>query len=184
MNQHAKNKQFQYRKSFKMIYWGCQFDSLLELKYAISIQEEYEFVRARLTIYYKHGSNQPTNYIREGVRHYTPDFIIRNKETGKAYLIEIKPRAAQDDPSLKIRKEVAENYIKWKNYDWTYKIVYDDEIIMDEIGWTLYEECYKLKFKTAFKIFMHDQDRRYRNDAFTNIGKPPSEEKIRFVFFG
>lgn len=177
-------KPFKYRKSCKMIYWGCQFDSLLELKYAISIQDEYEFIRSRLTIYYKHDSNEPTNYIREGVRHYTPDFIIRNKKTSQAYLIEIKPRAAQNEPSLKVRQDVAEKYIRCKKYDWTFKIVYDDEIVLDELGIQLYEECCKLKCKSAFKMFMQDQERKYRGDSSMKFGRPPTEERIRFVFLG
>src|SRR5690349_9958059 len=132
---------FHYGKSFRMAYWGCSFDSMLELKFAISIQDDYEFIRNRVIIFYHHGSNKPTSYIRQGIRRYTPDFLIRHRLTGEAYLVEIKPRAAQCDPQLDIRKKVAENYITWKGYDWRFKTVFDDEIILDEVGWNLYEQC-------------------------------------------
>lgn len=184
MKQLIQEAKFQYGKSFKMIYWGCQFDSLLELKYAISIQEEFEFLRNRVVIYYQHGTCKPTFYLREGVRHYTPDFLIRNKKTGEAYLIEIKPRAAQYDPQLIVRTAVAENYIKWKKYDWKFKIVYDDEILLDEAAVRIYEDCCKLKSKSAFKLYLYEQEKKYGIHSMTRFGKPPSERNIRFIFYG
>lgn len=111
----ATNNKFVYGKSFKITHWGCQFDSLLELKYAISIQDDYLFLRSHIVIFYHHGSMQPTGYIRVGVRHYTPDFLIRHKQTGEAFLVEIKPRGAENDPQLLVRREVDEKYIKWKD---------------------------------------------------------------------
>lgn len=95
-----QKQKFKYGKSHKIINWGCSFDSLTELKFAISIQDEYEFLRERITIYYHHGTLEPTQELREGIRHYTPDFLIRNKQTGEAFLVEIKPRAAANDPQL------------------------------------------------------------------------------------
>ena len=74
-----KKQLFRYGRSHKIVHWGCAFDSLTELKYAISIMEEYEFLRARVTIYYHPGTKLPTDYIRECHRHYTPDFLIRHK---------------------------------------------------------------------------------------------------------
>ena len=110
-------KKFKYRNAKKIVNWGCSFDSLTELKYAVSIVEVYEFLRARVTIYYHPGTKKPTDYIQEFIRHYTPDFLIRHKETGEAFLIEIKPRTFENDPQLLLRREVAENYINWKGYD-------------------------------------------------------------------
>lgn len=60
----------------------------------------------------------PTSYIRKCHRRYTPDFLIRRKETGKAFLVEVKPRGFENHPQLLLRQEVPENYIRWKNYDW------------------------------------------------------------------
>ncbi len=179
----GKNK-FTYRKSFKIIHWGCSFDSLLELKFAISIQDDYEFLRERVVIFYRNGSLQPTDYIREGVLRYTPDFLIRNKNTGEAFLIEIKPRAAQHDPQLQRRREVAEAYIKWKGYDWQYKVIFDDEIILSEAMLDVFEDCCRHKSKSAFKIWLQELNRRYDRSAPTFFGKVPSETNIRFVMFG
>jgi hypothetical protein len=175
---------FLYGKSCKMIHWGCSFDSMLELKFAISIQDDYEFLRSRVVIYYHHGTKQPTSYIREGIRRYTPDFLIRHRTTGEAFLIEIKPREAERDPQLVTRKKVAENYIKWKGYDWQFKTIFSDEIFLDETGWDLYHQCRKLKSKADFLYWLTVQEARYKISAPTYFGKAPSEKTVRFVMFG
>lgn len=179
-----KKNKFIYGKSVKIIHWGCSFDSLLELKFAISIQEEYEFVRERVSIFYHNCSLQPTNYIKEGVLRYTPDFLVRNKHTGEAFLIEIKPRAAQDDPQLELRRKVAENYIKWKGYDWQFKIIFDDEIILDEAMLEIFEDCCQHKSKSDFKIWLQELNRRYDRSAPTFFARVPNDADIRFLMFG
>lgn len=175
---------FKYGKSHKIIHWGCAFDSLLELKYAISIQDEYAFLRDRVTIFYHKGTLQPANYHREGVLHYTPDFLIRNKQTGEAFLIETKPRAAEHDSKLLIRKQVAENYILSRKYDWKYKVIFDDEIILTEEMLTIFEDCCKLKSKSAFKLWFRQMNQRYDRSAPTFFGKVPNETDVRFIMFG
>src|SRR5690606_17263983 len=135
----------------------------------------------RVVIFYHQGSLQPTDYIKEGVLRYTPDFLMRNKHTGEAFLIEIKPRAAQQDPKLELRRSVAENYIKWKGYDWQYKVIFDDEIILDENRLHVYEDCCRLKSQSALKLWFREQNRRYDRSAPTFFAKPPAETDIRFV---
>lgn len=172
----ATQNKFLYRKSLKMINWGCCFDSLLEMKYAVSIMEDYQFLRARVSIYYDPVNKKPTNYIRECTRRYTPDFLVRHKETGKAFLVEIKPRAFANDPQLVLRKEVAENYIRWKNYDWTYKVIFDDEIILTAEQLEEFEQCCKLKSKSAWKIWFREYNSRFDRSApniFAGIPKTP-----------
>lgn len=175
---------FRYRNSDKINFWGNQFDSLLELKYALSIHDEYEVLRSRIVIYYHHGTCTPAPYIKEGVRHYTPDFLIRHKKTCEAFLIEIKPRAAQHDPKLIIRKKVAEKYIQWKGYDWKYKVVFDDEIILDETAWQIFENCKNLKSTSSLRQWMATQENRYGK---TDPGAFPgsiSDHEIQYIIFG
>lgn len=179
----ASNK-FKYGKSCKIIHWGCTFDSLTELKYAISIQDEYEFIRARVTIYYDRKTLMPTNYITAGCSHYTPDFLIRHKRTGEAFLIEIKPSAAKHDPQLVLRKQVAENYIRWKGYDWKFKLTFSDEIMLTESELAIFEDCCKLKSKSAFKLWFQEQNNRYDRSAPTFFAKVPRDTDIRYIMFG
>ena len=80
---------FQYGHAKKIINWGNVFDSLLELKYAISIEKEYEFLRAHIPVYYDPRTRRPTDYIRDNIRRYTPDFLIRHKISNEAFWVEI-----------------------------------------------------------------------------------------------
>jgi hypothetical protein len=177
-------KTFNYRKSHKIINWGCAFDSLTELKYAISIIEEYEFLRARVSIYYHPGTKKPTDYIREFTRRYTPDFLIRHKETGQALLVEIKPRAFENDPQLLLRKEVAENYIQWKGYDWKYIVVFDDEILLTAEQLEEFEQCCKLKSKSSWKIWFTEYNKKFDCSAPLFFSTVPSNSSVEFVMFG
>lgn len=175
---------FKYGKSHKIINWGCGFDSLTELKFAISILEDYEFLRARVSIYFHPGTRKPTDYIKEFHRRYTPDFLIRHKTTGEAFLVEIKPRAFRNDPQLALRKEVAENYIAWKKYDWKYKVVFDDEIILTSDQLEEFEQCCKLKSKSTWKIWFQEYNRRFDRSAPNFISTVPSNSSVEFVMFG
>lgn len=180
----SQKQKFKYGKSHKIINWGCTFDSLTELKFAISIMEDYEFMRARVSIYYHPGTKLPTDYIRECHRHYTPDFLIRHKETGEAFLVEIKPRAFEHDPQLSLRKEVAENYIRWKSYDWKYKVIFDDEIILTVEQWEDFEECCKLKSKSSFKLWFEEYNKKFDRSAPSFFSKVPTSSDLHFIMFG
>ena len=175
---------FHYGRSHKIIHWGCCFDSLLELKYAISIRDEFEFMRSRLHIYYDQRTLMPTDYLRKGIKHYTPDFLIRNKITGEAWLIEIKPRAFEHESQLLLRKHIAENYIAWKKYDWKYKVVFDDEIILDEHDLQLFEDCCQLKSKSSFKLWLQQENARYDRSAPVFFKQQLTNKQIAFIMFG
>ncbi len=187
MNMKAQNNNshgFKYRKSFKIVGWGCRFDSLTELKYAISIRDEYVFLRERVIIYYNPGTTEPTAHLVSNYRYYAPDFLIRHKETGQAFLIEIKPRAFEGQPQLALRKELAEKFIQWKGYDWKFKIVYDDEIILSAEQLEAFEECCKLKSSSAFKIWFDQMNRKYSPDAGSLFKVAPDNRLVEFAIFG
>jgi len=126
-------------------YWGCRFDSLTELKFAISIANEYEFLRDTITIYYNPKTRQTSDYFREGFRRYRPDFLIRHKITHEALWVEIKPEGFDDTKQLEMRTAVAEDFIRRKRFDWKFKIVFGNEIMLDEKGTKLFEQCCTLK---------------------------------------
>jgi TnsA endonuclease N terminal len=175
---------FEYRKSTKLICWGGSFDSLTELKFALSVREEYAFIRGRVTIHYHPGTKQPTDYIRECHRHYTPDFLIRHKQTGEAFLVEIKPRAFQGDPQLDLRKQVAENYIQWKNYDWKYKVVFDDEIRLTTAQLEEFERCCTLKSASARKIWFAEYNKKVDRSAAPLFSGSVRNDDLHFLFYG
>jgi hypothetical protein len=125
-----ESNSFQYKDAIQIGYRSCKFDSLLELKFTLSIEDNWYFLREHIVIFYDPKTFLPTNYIREITKKYTPDFLIRNKRDNKAYLIELKPREFRNEMQTKVWKQVAENYIKSKKADWIYKVVYDDEIVL------------------------------------------------------
>lgn len=177
-------KQFKYGKSCKMIYWGCAFDSMLELKYALSIQHEYEFLRSHIPVYYDPATKRPTNYIRANIRRYTPDFLIRHKETKRAFWVEIKPRAFSDHEQLTLRREVAQRYIRWKGYDWQYKVVCDDEITLTLDQLVQFNECCALIAKSARKIWFEKYNKRFDRSAPAFFSTVPRNGDVGFVMFG
>ena len=175
---------FKYQKSHKIINWGCSFDSLTELKFAVSIMEEYEFIRERIRIYYHPGTLLPTDYIRESHRRYTPDFLMRHKETGEAFLVEIKPSVFRNHPQLLLRKKIAENYIHWKEYDWKFKVIFDDEILLDKEQWEEFQECRKLKSKSCWKLWFEQYNKKFDRSAPSFFSRTPTDTDIRFIMFG
>lgn len=177
-------KKFKYKGSRKIIYWGCAFDSLLELKYALSIQNDYEFLRSHIPVYYDPTTKRPTNYIRDNIRRYTPDFLIRHKITKKAYWIEIKPRAFSNHTQLTLRSEVAKNYIQWKGYDWEYKVVYDDEIILTLDQLVQFNECCSLINKSARKLWFEKYNNRFDRSTPSLTSTIPDNSRVEFVMYG
>lgn len=174
---------FTYNRSYKIVYWGCAFDSILELKFALSIQNNYEFLRSPISIYYDPLTKIPTNYIRDNIRRYTPDFLIRDKISREAFLVEIKPRAFENERQLIVRKEVAENYIRWKNYDWSFKIIFDDEIILDNQTQMQFHKCCRLIKLSERKLWFKELNDRYDRSR-PSLFNVPSNKTIRFVMFG
>lgn len=108
-------------------YDNCLLDSMLELRYLISIENTHAFLCDDIGIYYESESFKETQIINDGLRKYTPDFLVRNWETGKATLVEIKPKTYDDYYSLAKRRKVAEDFISYFGYDWEYKVVFSNE---------------------------------------------------------
>lgn len=127
----SKKNTFSYGASRRIRGWGYQFDSLTELKYALSILEDYHFLRSPVSIYYHPATKITIDQTRRCHLRYTPDFLIRHKQTLQATLVEIKPRAFEHHPQLQLRKLVAENYIIRKKLDWKFQIIFDDQIILN-----------------------------------------------------
>jgi hypothetical protein len=176
-------EKFTYSKSIRIGYWGCRFDSLLELKFALSIKDEYDLIRSPVHIYYDPGTRMPTNYLRYHIRRYTPDFLIRHKTLRTAFLVEIKPGAFRDERQLQIRREVSENYIRWKNFDWQFKVVYDDDILLCKTMQEQFSRGCKLLHEPRGKTNHRSIDDRF-DRSFPGLFLPPSNQKLHFVMLG
>lgn len=84
-----KNLDFKYRRSYRIPYRGCSFDSLLEVKFAMSVEKDFCFLLEPVKIGYNPDSQSTTDYFCEGTRIYTPDFLIQHKNSNRAFLVEI-----------------------------------------------------------------------------------------------
>lgn len=174
-------KTFNYKPSLKIIHWGCCFDSLLELKYAISIQDEYSFLRSPLSIYFDFKTLIPSNYIRTNTRRYTPDFLIRHKVTGVATLVELKPRGFDNANQLSIRRQVCENFIRWKKLDWTSITLYDDQVKLNTSQQEKFNRFCKIEFRTPGAIRHVDDNFQSRPSFFRAA---PDNKLVQFGLYG
>lgn len=177
-------KSFEYHQSSKIIYWGSTFDSILELKYAIFIQNDYDSLRAHIPIYYDPKTRKPTNYIRDNIRRYTPDFLIRHKLTNEAFLVEVKPRAFEGNSQLNMRREIAENFIRSRKYDWTFIVVYDDEIKLNFQQQMIFDHCKNLKRETNRLLSFQTMNDKYDASRPSFFTRAPSNKIIQHVMFG
>lgn len=144
---------FSYRKPQPIHGWGCRFDSLTELRFTISVMEDHAIMRSPVSMYFHPGTGQLAHFPKGCFLRYTPDFLIRNYETKKATLVEIKPRAFEGQASLDLHQLVANNYIRSLKLDWTYQVVYDDQIILTEEQLCHYRDCLRFAVKDRFKWY-------------------------------
>lgn len=104
-------------KSQSVLYKGNVFDSLLEFRFILMIEKTHAWLRQGFEIYYNFEKCKP--YIEAELRCYRPDFLIRNWQTGKAELIELKPFGFIDE--YKDRKiYVVNKYIEDFQFDWNF----------------------------------------------------------------
>lgn len=175
---------FKYDRSLRITNWRHSFDSLTELKFVVSIMEDYEFLREPVSIYYHPGSKIIVDRIQTFHRRYTPDFLIRHRQTREAFLVEIKPRSFHTQPQLRLRQRIAERFIARENLDWKFKIVFDDEIILTSEQLEAFDQCFKLNSRPAWKTWF---DEYYRNLVKVNPSMSifSSENKrLLFLMYG
>lgn len=116
---------FEYtNKNVPVNYQGNALDSLLELKYILSVEESHIWLRSDLVLHYK----LTADYLDTPWNQYTPDFLVRNVKTNKARLIEVKPDGYDDAQKLRQYREICANHIKYFQYDWEYEVIYESSI--------------------------------------------------------
>jgi len=124
---------FTYTYNSKTVFYnGCVFDSLVELKYVLMIEDTHAWLRDGLEMYY--GVNVQSGVYKERLHCYRPDFLIRNLTTGIAEVIEIKPDGFTMNAQLKRQKIVAK-FIKRFAYDWKFRIVTESELTLSTEQW-------------------------------------------------
>jgi hypothetical protein len=182
----------QYKKSDPVLYRGCFLHSLLELKFVLSIEKDYRFLREPVKIGYNPKTLHTTNYFKECIKVYTPDFLIRNKNGGIGKLIEIKPAFLKGSYEMNTYKEVLTDYISKNKLGWSWTIVYSDEIILTQEKQEKFELLRKHKGKFVAALSFQKFDRKYNQSALlysssvpTHFGEGLSKSAYaNFVKFG
>lgn len=107
-------------KSQTVFYKGNVFDSLLEFRFILMIEKTHAWLRQGFEIYY--NFDKCKRCIEAELRCYRPDFLIRNWQTGKAELIELKPFGFIDEyKDRKIR--ITNKYIEDFQFDWNFRYI-------------------------------------------------------------
>lgn len=152
------------RRSRSIFYHGQSLDSLLELKFILSIEQTHAWIRDGLQIYY--NIDDPGLSNEESLQKYTPDILVRNWKTGMATLVEIKPDHYNDKWANRKRHQVAERYIEQFGYDWQFKIIYERNISLTAGQKIKYHEICQAYTQTWFGN-THPNNTALTNDEYT-----------------
>lgn len=186
------NTTFKYKKAYRIAYRKCFFDSLLELKFALSLEQDYRYLREPYLIGYDPKTLMTTNYFREDTKIYTPDFLIRSKITNKAQLVEIKPTSFKYCTEVSSYQRIADNYIRQINKDYAFKIVYEEDITLTAVQEEKYNLFVAKKESFADLFALQHLDRKYNAESIRYFSSVPffpedalsPKEYARFVRLG
>lgn len=133
-------------------------------------------------MYFHPATGQLAYFPKGAFRRYTPDFLIRHRETSRAFLVEIKPRAFEGQPQLDMHQIVANNYIHALKFDWTYKVVYDDQIILTADQLIAFEDCAQQPDNAGRFRWYQDYHRRITGTPL--LTPHPSNRELDFIMRG
>lgn len=153
---------FNYLPSRKTMLWGHHYDSLTEIRFLLSILEEFAFVRAPLSLYFFAGSDRFSHFPCNHSLRYTPDFLIRHYQTAQAWLIEIKPEGYTDTGRLAQHARLVDRYIHAMKFDWQYRLIRSDEILLSAEQLAYFDQFRRLTQKQAQQEWLEDYCRRMR----------------------
>ena len=117
------NKNYSNGRAVQMEYKGCLYDSILELKFVLLIEDRCSWIREPVAIHYNPLTLKATNYLAENTKKYIPDFLERKWKENTGHLIEIKPKILIETEEVETKKQVAEDYISNKDVDWNLKMM-------------------------------------------------------------
>jgi len=181
-----------YKRAIIIEYKGVQFDSLLELKFVLLIENRCSWIKEPKTIFYDPVTLNPLTYLKENTKKYTPDFLVRKWTDNSAHLIELKPKMFLDSDQMKIRNQVVMNYITDNNLDWKYKVLSEQDIILNPRLKEKYQEIVETNKKTKRKSRLMKMDKKYNNTYLENYSCIPNlisqdiskEDYFHYVRYG
>ena len=186
------NTSFKYVKSYLIPYRNCLYDSLLELKYALSIEKDYRYLREPFRMGDDPKTFTITQYSKEEIKIYKPDFLVRSKTSGHSWLMEIKPTAFQYCPEVVVYQQIANNYLQYRRLDSQFQIVYEKDIRLQPAQQEKYNLFVKHKNIFAHTFAFQRLDRKYNSMGVQYFSQVPTfpedplnkKEYARFVHLG
>jgi hypothetical protein len=161
------------RKWSKRIeYNGIEFNSTLEVKFALMIEDTCEYMYEPLAIWYNR-TNLNLRIKEECPHRYVPDFLVRKIKDNSAHLIEVKPHYELTDDLLQVKKFITERYIREKAYDWKFHIITDKQINLSKEKQHKFEEIKKTRGFLAAKKRQLRLEKRFNPNYATYRNKFP-----------
>jgi hypothetical protein len=167
---------FSYNDAAPCWYNGCYFHSRLELKFALMIEDHYYYIREPVVIPYDRHKLILPKSPRSPVNFYVPDFMIRSKRKGDAYLIEIKPESYDANRGLTDRTRLVRQFIRRQKLDWKYRLVTEKDI---ELNDQMQEKYRSILTNTIDKLYVRSFQTMVPDNNGTNLSKG---EFISMVF--
>ncbi len=144
---------FTYLYKRKTIFYkGCVFDSTVELKFVLMIEETHAWLGNRIDIYYE--INFQHHVIKGNLHCYRPDFLIRHLTTHAAELIKIKPDGTTKEMHRISAKTVAKHISRFA-YDWQFRIITESQIVLSAGQWLRYQEIIATQNNWRYKPCMN-----------------------------
>ncbi len=147
--------------SKRVEYNGIIFDSILEAKFAMLIENSCIFYYHPFTIWYDKKDSTKLGK-RTCSNQYQPDFLVRKLKDNTCYLIEIKSSSDRDHIDTLTKADRAEKYIKAKGHNWDYKVVTEKDFDLP------FEKLEKLKKAKETRVTVaRKRDSTARHNKFS-----------------
>jgi len=131
-------------------YNGIIFDSILECKYALSIEDTYEYYYHPFTIWY--DKKDPSKLGKQNCSNqYQPDFLVRRLSDNKCFLVEIKSSIDFNHIDTLTKTDRAEKYIEDHQRDWEYKVYSENDFDLPTGKFDKLEKAKKTRTTVARK---------------------------------
>lgn len=165
------------KKAKKVEYNGIEFNSTLELQFALLIEDTCEYMIEPISIWYNR-SNLDLRIRSECPHGYIPDFLVRKLKCNSAHLIEVKPHFQVTDRLVQLKRVLAERYIREHGYDWKYSIITDRQINLNPEKQRKLAEIKKTRQFLAGKKKLLSLEKKYNADFVMSRNKIPFKTNL------
>jgi hypothetical protein len=162
------------------------FDSQIELRFALSIEDQYAYLHHPKRIfesYYRDDGKIVE--INNKTRSYTPDFLIRSITQNEATIIETKPNHYNDWEQFERRNRIVSKYLSNIETHLEFKWVFDRDIKLTGEGWSKFNRILETqesekRFHELLKVIYN----RNCRVPFIHSPKWTEKEYIAFIKYG